>query len=124
MRPHPRSLTWAAGLTLCIMGISMTASALQAAPADAQDDTARIWKHGIWKYYVPKNVKGELDNYDPIGLIGGALIKTDCLYHWQDEAGKLYCFASPTSLVYFENSPETYVKRATEAWQRLAKPGS
>jgi len=29
---------------------------------------------GIWKAYAPRGMKGELNNYDPIGLIAGALI--------------------------------------------------
>jgi hypothetical protein len=80
-------------------------------------------KTGIWKYYVPKDAKGELDNYDPIGLIGGALIKTDCAYNWRDDAGRMYCFATPTSLVYFEAWPKRYIEQASEALQKL-KPGS
>jgi hypothetical protein len=33
---------------------------------------------GIWKAYSPRGMKGELNNYDPIGLIAGALIHADC----------------------------------------------
>ena len=82
---------------------------------------------GIWKAVVPHGMKGELDNYDPIGLVAGALIKTDCAYNWRDpDDGKLYCFASPTSLVYFEAWPKTYIRRAHNALDRLVapKPGS
>jgi hypothetical protein len=81
---------------------------------------------GIWKSYVPHDVKGELDSYDPIGLIAGALIKTDCSINWRDpDTGKLYCFASGTSLVYFENWPHTYISRARETLEKLTpKPGS
>jgi hypothetical protein len=41
---------------------------------------ARAARHegiGFWKAYTPQGFKGEFDNYDPIGLIGGALIKAD-----------------------------------------------
>ena len=57
---------------------------------------------------MPHDVKGELDNYDPIGLVAGALIKADCSINWRDpDTGKLYCFSSGTSLVYFQDWPKT-----------------
>lgn len=34
---------------------------------------------GIWKSYAPHGLRGEFHNYDPIGLIAGALIHTDLL---------------------------------------------
>ena len=82
---------------------------------------------GIWKAFVPHGVKGELDSYDPIGLIAGALIKADCSLNWRDpDSGKLYCFASGTSLVYFQDWPKANIRKATEALDRLTqpKPGS
>lgn len=82
---------------------------------------------GIWKAYVPHDVKGELDNYDPIGLVAGALIKADCSINWRDpDTGKLYCFSSGTSLVYFQDWPKTYIRKAREALGKLTplKPGS
>lgn len=82
---------------------------------------------GIWKAFVPHGVKGELDSYDPIGLIAGALIKADCSINWRDpNDGKLYCFASGTSLVYFQDWPQTYIHRAHDALDKLqpSKPGS
>jgi hypothetical protein len=78
---------------------------------------------GIWKAYVPHGVKGELDNYDPIGLIAGALIKADCSINWRDpDSGKLYCFASGTSLVYFQDWPKANIRKATEALDKLTRP--
>ena len=81
---------------------------------------------GIWKSFVPHDLKGELDSYDPIGLIAGALIKADCSINWRDpNDGKLYCFASGTSLVYFQDWPKTYIRRAHDALDKLqSKPGS
>lgn len=78
---------------------------------------------GFWKCYAPQGFKGELDSYDPIGLIGGALIKADCSINWRDQDGKLYCFASATSLNYFQNLlPKATIHKATEAWHRLIAP--
>jgi hypothetical protein len=95
-------------------------------PAAQDNPATRHDGIGIWKYYVPHDVKGELDSYDPIGLIAGALIKADCSINWRDQDGKLYCFASGTSLVYFQSWPQTYIRRACEALDRLTqpKPGS
>lgn len=101
---------------LACLSLAFTPAVVQATEQDA-DHT------GIWKYYVPKGVKGELDNYDPIGLIAGVLIKTDCTYNWHADDGKMYCFATPTSLVYFEAWPKTYIKQATDALHQLS-PGS
>jgi hypothetical protein len=78
---------------------------------------------GIWKAYVPHEVKGELDSYDPIGLIAGALIKADCSINWRDpDTGKLYCFASGTSLVYFQDWPKANIRKASEALDKLTRP--
>jgi hypothetical protein len=77
---------------------------------------------GFWKTYTPQGFKGELDSYDPIGLIGGALIKADCSINWRDEDGKLYCFASATSLNYFQDFPKANIRKASEAFERLTHP--
>ena len=78
---------------------------------------------GIWKSYVPHGMKGELDSYDPIGLVAGALIKADCSINCRDpDSGKLYCFSTGTSLVYFQNWPKTYIRKASEALGRLTRP--
>ena len=82
---------------------------------------------GIWKAYVPHGVKGEFDSYDPVGLMAGALIKADCSLNWRDpDTGKLYCFASGTSQVYFQDWPKTNVRKARAGYDRLLgqKPGS
>jgi hypothetical protein len=68
---------------------------------------------GIWKAVVPpKAMHGEFANEDPVGLAAGKHIKTDCSMNWLDEDGKLYCFTTGTSLVFFEESPHAYLKAA------------
>jgi hypothetical protein len=71
---------------------------------------------GIWKSYSAHGLRGEFHNYDPIGLIAGELIHTDCSINYTDpDNHKIYCFNSPTSLNYFENWPKTYARRAEDA---------
>jgi YHS domain-containing protein len=82
---------------------------------------------GIWKAVVPHDVKGEFDSYDPVGLMAGDLIKADCSLNWRDQDGRLYCFSSGTSLVYFKDWPQTYIRKARKAFHELTeepKPGS
>jgi hypothetical protein len=75
---------------------------------------------GIWKSYSPKGLHGELNNYDPIGLIAGARIRTDCSINYTDpDTRKTYCFNSATSQVYFSNWPKTYAEKAAKALQRM-----
>jgi hypothetical protein len=114
--------------TATVLAVSAPTNARSGQAAEpnmrARPDASSI---GIWKAAVPHAMKAELDNYDPIGLIAGALIKTDCAFNWRDpDDGKLYCFASPTSVVYFEAWPKTYIRRAHDALERLVapKPGS
>jgi YHS domain-containing protein len=54
------------------------------------------------------------------------LIKADCSINWRDQDGKLYCFASGTSLNYFQDFPKANIRKASEAFERLThpKPGS
>jgi hypothetical protein len=77
---------------------------------------------GIWKAYSPRGMKGELNNYDPIGLIAGALIHADCSLNWRDpDNGKLYCFSSAASLLSFQEWPKTNSRKANEAFERIKK---
>ena len=122
-----RIILWSS-IAAIIVSLSALAGGISADAAEpnmrARPDANSI---GIWKAVVPHGMKAELDNYDPIGLVAGALIKTDCAYNWRDpDDGRLYCFASPTSLVYFEAWPKTYIRRAHDALKRLIapKPGS
>ena len=109
--------------------LALAAIGVTAAPALAGKDNPAT-RHegiGIWKAFVPHGVKGEFDSYDPVGLMAGALIKADCSLNWRDpDSGKLYCFASGTSQVYFQDWPKTNSRKAGEAYERLAhpKPGS
>lgn len=75
---------------------------------------------GIWKFYSPKGLHGEFHNYDPVGLMAGALIHTDCSINWTDpDTRKTYCFNSATSQVYFANWPKTYAAKAAAALQKM-----
>ncbi|MEG6508833.1 hypothetical protein V6C03_07600 [Methyloligella sp. 2.7D] len=77
-------------------------------------------ERGIWKSYAPKGLHGEFHNYDPIGLVAGDLIHTDCSINWTDpDNGKTYCFNSATSLVYFERWPKTYAAKAAKSFDQL-----
>jgi hypothetical protein len=76
---------------------------------------------GIWKAAVPpKAMKGEFDNFDPLGVVAGARIAADCSLNWIDpDDGRLYCFASGTSLEFFLDQPQVNIQRARAAWRRL-----
>jgi hypothetical protein len=75
---------------------------------------------GIWKSFSAKGLHGEFDNYDPVGLMAGDLIHTDCSINYTDaDTHKTYCFNSATSQVYFANWPKTYAAKAAEAYQKL-----
>jgi hypothetical protein len=76
---------------------------------------------GIWKAAVPpKPMKGEFDDFDPLGIAAGARIKADCSLNWTDpDDGKLYCFSSGTSLVYFLDKPQANLRRARASWRKL-----
>lgn len=100
--------------------VATTTAALAAEPSKGAAPHAN--EIGIWKSYSPKGLRGEFHNYDPIGLIAGALIHTDCSINWTDpDDGRVYCFNSATSLVYFENWPKTYSRKAAEALERMKK---
>ena len=76
---------------------------------------------GIWKAVVPPaTMHGEFANHDPLGLAAGVAIAADCSINWVDpDAGKLYCFSSATSLVYFLGSPRAFLARARQNWAHL-----
>ena len=76
---------------------------------------------GIWKAAVPAHtMHGEFGNLDPLGLAAGALIVADCSLNWvSPDDGKLYCFASGTSLGYFLQSPNSRIRDAQAAWVNL-----
>jgi hypothetical protein len=76
---------------------------------------------GIWKAVVPpKAMRGEFDSLDPLGVAAGARIKADCSFNWVDpDDGKLYCFASGTSLEFFLEQPQTHLERARAGWRKM-----
>ena len=76
--------------------------------------TERPAGEGIWKAVVPPNaMRGEFANEDPVGLAAGKHIKTDCSMNWvSGDDGKLYCFTTGTSLLFFEESPQAYIRAA------------
>jgi hypothetical protein len=81
---------------------------------------------GIWKWVVPPiKMKGGFQDHDPIGLVAGQLIPADCSINWTNpDTHKLYCFTSATSLVYFLDSPKTYLLQAEKNWHALKGPAS
>lgn len=109
--------------------LAISACALAATPtakpthsnADSAAARAMAEHKGIWKWVVPPvKMYGAFDDHDPIGLVAGKLIPADCAFNWTDpDTHKLYCFTSATSLVYFLNSPQTYLPEAEKNWQAL-----
>jgi hypothetical protein len=122
----------------CMMAaLLLTAAPLALKAGTAHEETASSTKEnprrthsgsseGIWKAAIPPgSMKGEFDSHDPIGLASGALIKADCSINWVNpDTGKLYCFSSGTSLVYFLNWPKKNTKRARKGWLKLNSPGN
>ncbi len=80
---------------------------------------------GIWKAVVPpKAMRGEFNNFDPLGVAAGARIPADCSLNWVDpDDGKLYCFVSGTSLEFFLDSPKAHIQQARAGWLKL-KPNA
>lgn len=116
-------------LAACAL-LAMTAYAQDAKPgaaprhSSAQSAAAgkSLGEHkGIWKWVVPPvKMKGAFDDHDPIGLVAGKLIPADCAFNWTDpDTHKLYCFTTATSLVYFLDSPQTYLAEAAKNWRAL-----
>jgi hypothetical protein len=65
-------------------------------------------------------MRGEFDNFDPIGIAAGARIKADCSINWIDpDGGARYCFSSGTSLEFFLDDPQTSIARARAGWLKL-----
>lgn len=110
--------------------LAMAAYAQAATPASADAartpvaaTKAQTGQEGIWKWVVPPvKMKGAYDDHDPIGLVAGKLIPADCAFNWTDpDTHKLYCFTSATSLVYFLDSPQTYIAEADKSWRALSR---
>jgi hypothetical protein len=114
---------------LCAWLAGVPAAGADAAPADVtaaaiqhgsrSSDPARV---GIWKAAVPPpgSMHGEFDNNDPIGITAGVRIAADCSINWVDpDDKKLYCFSSATSLVFFLDAPQDFLRRARKEWRHL-----
>src|SRR5450631_3183237 len=88
--------------------LALCAVAMAAPRAFAVDRSAA---GGIWKAVVPPSaMHGEFGNEDPVGLAAGKHIRTDCSMNWLGEDGKLYCFTTGTSLIFFEEAPQAYIR--------------
>jgi hypothetical protein len=109
----------AASLALVGMFLVFSATSMFAAEPGMQN-RPHANDLGIWKSYSPKALRGELHNYDPVGLMAGALIHTDCSINFTDpDTHKTYCFNSATSQLYFANWPKTYARKAAVSLQKL-----
>jgi hypothetical protein len=103
-----------------LFALFAAAAAAGVSPAESAD--ARAGRSGgIWKAAVPpKPMKGEFDSLDPLGVAAGAKIKADCSLNWVNpDDGKLYCFASGTSLEYFLDQPQAHLERARAGWRKM-----
>jgi len=111
-----------AWLFALIAPIALIAAAAAPGVAHAQSLPARAERSGgIWKAAVPpKPMRGEFGSLDPLGVAAGARIKADCSLNWVDpDDGKLYCFASGTSLEFFLEQPQTHLERARAGWREM-----
>ncbi len=121
---------WTVATALCGWLLVMPAAGADVGPADVtaaalqhggrSSDPARV---GIWKAAVPPagSMHGEFDNNDPIGLTAGVRIAADCSINWVDpDDKKLYCFSSATSLVFFLDAPQDFLRRARKGWRHLS----
>jgi hypothetical protein len=120
-----------------LLAAALLAGALARADSTANDVTAAALRHdggssdparaGIWKAAVPPagSMHGEFDNNDPIGVAAGERIEADCSINWVDpDDQRLYCFSSATSLVFFLDAPQDYLRRARTRWRQLRPPVS
>lgn len=108
-----------AGLALAGLLLAFSTSSMFAAEPGMRNQP-HANELGIWKSYSPRGLYGEFHNYDPVGLMAGALIHTDCSINFTDpDTHKIYCFNSATSQTYFANWPKTYARKAAESLQKI-----
>jgi hypothetical protein len=126
---HRRS----AGMLLAALAVAgLIAPPAALGDAATHDVTAAALEHdatssdparaGIWKAAIPPqgSMHGEFDNNDPIGVMAGVRIWADCSINWTDpDSHRLYCFSSATSLVFFLEAPQDYLRRARKQWPQL-----
>jgi len=108
-------------LNSCFLALCAATAAMTGDVSHAQSAMTPGHSGGIWKAAVPpKPMKGEFDDFDPIGVAAGAKIKADCSLNWIDpDDDKLYCFSSGTSLEYFLDKPQTNLERARAGWRKM-----
>jgi hypothetical protein len=99
------------------MALAVCAALCAGSVALAIDSTAPAG--GIWKAVVPPSaMHGEFANEDPVGLAAGKHIKTDCSMNWvSGDDGKRYCFTTGTSLLFFEEAPQAYIRAARKFYE-------
>ena len=100
-------------------GLESDVVSAAAAHDGASSDPSRA---GIWKAVVPPagSMHGEFEGNDPIGVMAGVRIAADCSINWTDpDDRRLYCFSSATSLVFFLDAPQEYLRRARKQWRQL-----
>lgn len=124
--PTRLALSLLFGCTLLAVSAHGRAAKADATPRHSSADSAAAAKalaghQGIWKWAVPPvRMNGMFSDHDPIGLVAGKLIPADCSFNWTDpDTHRLYCFTSATSLVYFLDSPQTYLAEAERNWRTL-----
>lgn len=115
-----KAIAWLAlaGAFCASQAIAQSPKSQGAGDQDPRIGASKAAGIGIWKAVVPPvAMKGQFNNYDPMGLAAGARIKADCSLNWRDpDTGKLYCFSTATSLVYFLYAPQTNIARAMKGW--------
>lgn len=109
-------------LALALMAAPVGAAAPERGAGAPGRALTRGHPQGIWKAAVPpKPMRGEFDDFDPIGIEAGARIKADCSLNWTDpDDRRLYCFSSGTSLEIFLEEPQQHLADAWAAWRRMS----
>jgi hypothetical protein len=122
---------WSCSALLCLLAAAQApavagagdTTALAAAAVQHGALTADPARAGIWKAVIPPQgtMHGEFGDNDPVGMANGARVPSDCSLNWKDpDYGRLYCFSSATSLVFFLDAPRRFLARAQEHWRRLS----
>ena len=126
-RSRDAALLLLAALALGVQACPAAPAGVAAAALEHDATSADPARAGIWKAAVPPagSMHGEFDSNDPIGVMAGARIWADCSINWTDpDSHRLYCFSSATSLVFFLESPQDYLRRAARQWRKLERPVS
>ena len=113
----------------CGAGVAARAEPADVIAAAAAHDAASTdpARAGIWKAAIPPpgSMHGEFGGNDPIGVSAGVRIFADCSINWVDpDDRRLYCFSSATSLVFFLEAPQQFLRRARQQWRDLGAPVS